>query len=515
MSRRLTSEQPSVIIEHMFVDGGTTERIRFSEILAGLESFVASLCPDEYLGVDAQRLICDLSRAEKLCGSARILMGRRITSDLAERAGKTSPTEWMAAASGESPGRSRRDLETGRKLEKQPHLEHALRSGEISPTQASILADAGEADPEATAKLLEEAPAVSITVLKDRARRIIAAKTAEEDAIARDLRIRARRHLRFSVSDEGSLLLRGELPACEGAAVRNLLERRRDQIFRESPSKDESGREPAEAYLADALVSVCQQAAEAPSPQYATPRVPIAEIVLHVDVEALRRGELQQGESCVVAGVGPVPLATLEYLFGRSLATVVVKKGRDVVSITRAGRYFPPDLDKALRVRDQVCAVPGCGQRFGLERDHIVEVCRDGQTELENTVMLCRRHHLLKTMHRYTIQRSPDGSWRWVNLRPAADPGAADPAVTAEAPRVGARQEDPRPGAPPTSHQRCPQDPPVQQTLCCARRSVSIRLPVPRGAPPPAPAREPRRGPPPPRGECRPLPSARDGCRVR
>lgn len=482
----------------MFVEAAA-ERIRFSGILADLESFVASLQPAAYLGHDAQQLVQQLSKAEKLCGNARILMSQRITREVAERDGKTSPTEWMAGASGESAGRSRRDLETGKRLENQPHLEEALRSGDISPTQAAILAEAGAADPEAAADLLSEAPSVSINELKDRARRIIAAKTAEEDAIARELRIRSRRHLRFSVSDEGSLLLRGELPAAEGAAVRNLLETRKDQIFREARSKAEPEWEAAEAYLADALVSVCQQSAELPDGRYATPRVPKAEIVLHVDVEALRRGELESGESCVIEGVGPVPLATVEYLFGRSLATVIVEKGRDVLSITRAGRYYTPDLDRALRIRDQVCAVPGCGQRQGLERDHIVEVCANGQTELENLVLLCRRHHLLKTMKQYTIRREPDGSWRWINLQPlqelvpldddedVAPPGA--PVAGLARPQIrptGLVREyvtermapgSPEPGPPAP-------DCAVQQTLCCRRRSVSARLPVPRAGPP-------------------------------
>jgi hypothetical protein len=38
-------------------------------------------------------------------------------------------------------------------------------------------------------------------------------------------------------------------------------------------------------------------------------------------------------------------------------------------------------------VRDRTCAVPGCGKRLGLERDHRgVDFSDDGPTELDNLV---------------------------------------------------------------------------------------------------------------------------------
>jgi hypothetical protein len=88
--------------------------------------------------------------------------------------------------------------------------------------------------------------------------------------------------------------------------------------------------------------------------------------------------------------------------------------------VTHFGRNIPAHLDTALRKRDRVCQVPGCGITWGLERDHIVGVEDGGPTELANLAMLCHRHHLLKTNKYWRLIGSP-GNWEWVNIRPEQD----------------------------------------------------------------------------------------------
>lgn len=461
----------------MFDSAPTTKR--FSEILGDLETFVASLQAEAYTADGAKALIKQVIRAEKLCGNAKLIMGRRLTKPVAEGDGHTSPADWMAAASGDSTGRERRDLETARKLETQPELEQAVRSGEVSPVQASLIASALDADPDAARQLLDTAKSESLNVLRDSVRRVIAAKTAEEDAIDRAARIRARRHLRFGVTDDGAVTFRGELPAVEGAALKNAVQLRKQQIFREAAK---SGTwEPHEAYMADALAALCREASGAtnvqpsgqpsedsrPEEEGATrrpepparPGTPRTEIVLHVSVEALRRGELVPGEICEIAGVGPVPLATVEYLFGNAFATIMVKRGVNVVSVTRAGRFIPAHIDSALRARDPVCAVPGCGIAFGLERDHIIPIEEHGPTELDNLVRLCHRHHYLKT-HKYFRLVGKPGAWQWINIRPEPDDGFDS----------------------------------ARRSVGCGLRSVSIRIEEPTSAPGDG-LSPPRRGP--------------------
>jgi hypothetical protein len=383
----------------------------FGAILGELEAFVGRLEPEEFAPLHVPLLLSQVARAEKLCGAARLLLTRRAALLRAdERNGAVSAARWFAGQSGEGVGVARRDLETAGKLAAQPELEQALRSGDISPAQASVLLPALEADPHAAPELLEAAGRDLLKDLRERCQSVIAAKRTEEEASAREARLRARRHLRFGTTFEGAVSIRGELAPIEGALVRNALEALSRDIFVEARSQGR--RESHDAYLADALTTLCKSGAKSAT-SHGTPR---AEIVLHVSAEALRRGSLEPGEFCEIAGVGPVSLSAVEYLFGSSFAKIVIERGVDVASVTHVGRWIPAHIDSALSSRDRVCAVPGCGVGYGLERDHIVPIEDGGKTKLSNLVRLCHRHHFLKT-HRYWRLLGRPGSWSWVQIR--------------------------------------------------------------------------------------------------
>jgi hypothetical protein len=386
----------------------------FPEILRDLERFVADLEPEEFAPADVPALLGQVVRAEKLCAAARMFLARRAASLRSdERKGAVSSARWIAGQSGEGIGVMRRDLETTGRLSSQPELEQALRRGDLSPAQASVLLPALEADPTAAAELLEAAGRDQLKDLRERCQSVIAARRTEEEASAREARLRERRHLRFGTTFDGAVSIRGELAPVEGAVVRNALEALSQGIFAEA--RRDGRRESHDAYLADALTALCKSG-QTPA---VTPGAPRAEIVLHVSAEALRRGELQPGEFCEIAGVGPVSLSTVEYLFGNAFAKVIVERGTDVASVTHVGRWIPAHLDSALSSRDRVCAVPGCGVGYGLERDHIIPIEDGGKTELSNLVRLCHRHHYLKT-HRYWRLLGRPGHWSWVQIRSQA-----------------------------------------------------------------------------------------------
>jgi len=404
----LDSEHPPAIIEHMF---DTTDQ-SFSGILSALERFVAQLEPAEYSPDDVPVVLKRLTLAEKLCAAAKLLMARRAAELFAgDHEGTTSTAKWLADQSGEGVGKARRDLETAGRLASQPELEEALRSGAISPTQASVLLPALEADPEASRRLIGAAHGDSLNELRQECQRVVAAKRSEEEAAARDARLRERRHLHIGTTEDGAVSIHGELPPVEGAVVKNALEAVKRSIF--DAARKAGRRESHEAYMADALVAICRDEEHVTS----SPRGPRAEIVLHVSVEALRRGELEAGECCEIEGVGPVPLSTVEYLFGNAWAKLIIEKGVEIASVAHFGRWIPAHLETALSKRDRVCAVPGCGISYGLERDHIIPVAEGGKTELANLVKLCKRHHYLKTHHFWRLTGEP-GKWNWVNVRP-------------------------------------------------------------------------------------------------
>ena len=83
-----------------------------------------------------------------------------------------------------------------------------------------------------------------------------------------------------------------------------------------------------------------------------------------------------------------------------------------------AAQYRPTTaMAEHLRLRDPVCAVPGCirGRLTPAEIDHIEEFCHEdpgsgGATEIRNLHRLCWWHHRLKTERLIDPEKAPDGT---------------------------------------------------------------------------------------------------------
>jgi len=186
-------------------------------------------------------------------------------------------------------------------------------------------------------------------------------------------------------------------------------------IFREARKSGQ--RESPMAYVADALVALVTgtniSGATAGSGGGARSLPPSTTMHLRVDVAALRRGNLEDGEVCEIPGVGPVPLATATNAIGDAVLKVIVTDGVDVKAVANMKRAIPARLRTALMERDEKCVVPGCDVGKGLENDHYqIDFIKDGPTEMWNLCRLCHWHHHLKTHCGYAVSGGP-GNWEW------------------------------------------------------------------------------------------------------
>ena len=78
----------------------------------------------------------------------------------------------------------------------------------------------------------------------------------------------------------------------------------------------------------------------------------------------------------------------------------------------RTKRLVPPALRRATEHRDRHCVFAGChAPAYWCDVHHLVHWADGGETCLENSALLCERHHT-KVHHGFRIERQPNGRWR-------------------------------------------------------------------------------------------------------
>lgn len=134
-------------------------------------------------------------------------------------------------------------------------------------------------------------------------------------------------------------------------------------------------------------------------------------VIVLVDAEALRRGMVADGETCMIAGVGPVSLSAVKRLIPDAHIAYVLRDARQT-SVAHLGRQASAHQRTALEARGYECAVPTCRSTHLLEIDHVCDWAFSRQTVLDDLDWLCPHHHELKSRkgHRLT---GPPGRRRW------------------------------------------------------------------------------------------------------
>jgi hypothetical protein len=394
-----------------------------------------------------------LARIERSAASARTFYARRVEETAAhESSGHRSAAEWLAQVTGEPLGQAIGELAAARRAKEAPLIEAAARSGELSLPQLRLSAEAGAKDPASQRALLASAATKSFKELKDEASRVFAAASSEQEARAQEARVFSRRYFSVFSDQEGGVRLAGLLAPKEGAQLKAALQKKTDELF--CAARRAGTEDTQEHYRADALLALVVGGGKGtgPTDQGGAP----AQVLLRVDAAALKRGELEKGEACEVAGVGPISLSSAKELLDDAVVSVVVKEGVDVRAVTKPTRTIPSALKVALAERDPICVVPGCSVAQGLEVDHWrVDFAKGGPTCLDNLARLCHRHHALKTYAGWKLLGGP-GRWEFLSPEeararegPGQEPTSEEHAARgkeAGGPPGGAGPPRPRPG---------------------------------------------------------------------
>jgi HNH endonuclease len=362
------------------------------QLVADLEAFVEGLDPQAVDGDAALEMFELLTRATNVADAGRAILAHRVDEcRVHRRTGHLSAGHLLAAVAGSTVTKGLEVVETGRRLSRQPEVDRAFRTGGLSFDQASAIARGAAADASCGRGLLELAGHESLQALRDEATRMEAA--AENDRVGRRERQRAARTFRSGLDTDGMAWGRYRLPPELGAALASRIEAETDRLAREAYRKGVA--EARERYAADAVANLVLGESDLAGAR--------SEVVVMVDLDALRRARTAGDEVCVIPDFGAVPAELPRRLVdGDAFVTAVVREGTRVHAVRRLGRRIPAELRTALTVEHVLrdggvrCAVAGC-DRSRVEWDHIEPVSRGGPTSMANLQPLCAAHHAKKT----------------------------------------------------------------------------------------------------------------------
>ena len=181
------------------------------------------------------------------------------------------------------------------------------------------------------------------------------------------------RGLRLNTAQDGCLLISGLLDPVGGAAVRSALE----PLAQPSGHHDDRNREQR---FADALVEL----ASGGKP---------AEIQVTATIETLKG--MAGAAAAEMEFSLPISSTTLQRMAcDCSVTRVLLDQDSVVVDMGRSKRVVSNALRAALKIRDGHCQWAGCEREASrCDGHHILHWISGGETNLDNLVLLCRRHH--------------------------------------------------------------------------------------------------------------------------
>jgi hypothetical protein len=406
-----------------------------------LAPVVERLEPGRISGPDALRLYGCLAAVERLATAGKTLLAPRIEeSGVWRDSGHPSSAALLAAIEGVPTGQARRTLEVGRQIQQLPGTEDALRSGRLSGPKVAEVAGAATLDPSMEQDLLDGAAEEPLHAVKERCQRARASASGQ-DQVAATRRIRAARHFSSWTDADGAFCYQGRDTADRGAQILRALGATAKGL-RSGDRGSGADDLPERAVRADAFFLLLTRGAHGPSAdgsEDGSPtgdagsddlisRAPSCQIMVRVDIDALRRGSAAPGEICEIDGQGPISVPMARDMANNAFLSFVFQQAGDIRAISHFGRTINRRLRTALAHRDRTCVVPGCNVAWGLEIDHVIPFAEGGPTSLDNLALLCHHHHFLKTFEGWTLERTGGSGrapgWRFVPLPPfGQEPG--------------------------------------------------------------------------------------------
>jgi hypothetical protein len=429
-----------------------------SALLTSNDRFEPTLSRLTADGLDALgERIASLSALVEAATYQLLTMLRRFDEEGGWNRGFRSCAHWLNWRTGLELGAAREKVRVARALGSLPLLSAAMARGELSFSKVRALTRV--ATPANEAELLGFAKAGTASHVERLVRawrRVDRLAEMEEEQ-----RRHASRYLRAYTDEDGMVVVAARLAPEAGAALLRALDAAAVQLFGTQPSTADAQAEiTAEQRRADCLGLVAESAlAGGLDPGTRGDRF---QVVVHVDADGLAgdapsdvaaetsresrdaspRFARRRAGASTETTAGPASAWSLTGDVHVSAATsrrltcdcAVVEMHHNrcgaTLDVGRRRRVISPALRRALQHRDRGCRFPGCGLTL-CDGHHVEHWADGGRTNLDNMLLLCRRHHRAVHEEGFRVELGLDGTPRF--FRPDGRPVPEAPPLAATA----------------------------------------------------------------------------------
>jgi hypothetical protein len=386
-------------VNHASVDPALAEDIhRF-------RTSIVSDLPDDVTGrLKRRQYVIDLLKLDSARDAAE-LAAQFANEDLGDILDAPTAGEWIRHNCKTTRSVAYDSINVGEQLPRLPQCELAMVEGEIGYAHLSVIARTASALSEKAPDAFNEADVLAKARESSPGRLwhycMRLRHALDPEGVEHDQRIAVEeRRLQFSVWEDGSVLISGQLDPVGGAAVRTALEPL-------AQTMGEGDDRPLERRQGDALVELSLHSLDAGLvPQHASQR---PHLQVTTTLETLQG--LPGSPAADMEFSTPISSTTVQRLAcDGNIARVVFGPGSVVVDVGRAVRVVSGAARRALNARDQHCQWPGCERTASRSAaHHLVHWVQGGATDLSNLILLCHRHHWMTHEGGWKLARADDG----------------------------------------------------------------------------------------------------------
>ncbi|AYY13735.1 HNH endonuclease [Actinobacteria bacterium YIM 96077] len=384
-----------------------------SELLKDLTEAVRELAASPVGELSDAEVTDQLVALRKLADAAEAAYLTRLrtfdTRGISETTSALSTRAWVRHQLHVAPGETSRSLKIARRLTDLPVVENALIEGTIRVPHAGAITDA-------TALLGSEVIAGCQDALVEAARadepsrlraalRGLGAAVDDTRAVKRAEKRDEGRWLDLASTFDGAYAIDGVLGSEHGAVVGTAI----DALSR--PAGPDDARTPAQR-RADALVELCRRAlahGDVPSQAGESSHVVVVTDLATLESRSGGTGTLADGS--MLRGEAVRRLAC-----DARVSRIIVGPDSRPLDVGRSQRTATTAQRKGLRLRDGGCRFPGCRRPVEWsEVHHVVFWARGGRTDVDEMILLCRKHHTTVHEGGWHIQILGPGRFRFVD----------------------------------------------------------------------------------------------------